>query len=633
MDVASSPLSSPPASDPTASDQYGLSSKHIYRPVRQLPYELAQHVQIYFGEHLFTQALSLLTSLLSSGASSLESAMPTYVPGPTHIALCATLAVHPNLTSRTTSREKWGQAISALGLIRLTNTVVGPVNADFAAALGFTRYLNSARYNRNSEGRASHSLITNAGEQDDLTSAQSINSAYANEESIWQRAEDFWHVVGWTLNCACLSKDSNPDDTYERDEPGNMYAARWKQWSVWLDTVLSILEADLALRFSSSASTATAPPLILQYLTSTSTSSHAQLRRITRSIFADGTSKSLNEFPQIFNRELKPPKDPTAPRPSKAKKQEVPVDLDHYIYGDYYMQGGDDGSASDPDDGMGTADLDRSTRVGNLSRRRITPRTSTSNLRAKAVNGNSDTRTPSPDGLGPPEAITLRLRLLSLLSALCSYHPTPSSSKKQIKPTPALSTDDLQPLLVEFIRVLPLPTFRSFLFPTIRAPRLLTDRPQQTLSLPQLLPSILLPRLLESAAPATNPNFTPQRHDSGVIGLAALTTGSLPFRSASATTVDDAKVSLCLEAMLREALVAGKGAKESMQLGMMDVREAVAKGVERRVNRNDEGARSGVRGRKRRGNGGGAIGEEEEEEAWQWLVDSGERMAGLVKDV
>ena len=53
--------------------------------------------------------------------------------------------------------------------------------------------------------------------------------------------------------------------------------------------------------------------------------------------------------------------------------------------------------------------------------------------------------------------------------------------------------------------------------------------------------------------------------------------------------MDDAKVSSCLEALLREALVAGKGAKESMQLGIKDVREAVAKGVDqghdRRSNR------------------------------------------------
>ena len=47
-----------------------------YRPAKPLPFELAHHVLIYFEELLHMQAFNLLTSLLSSGASSFNQTSP-----------------------------------------------------------------------------------------------------------------------------------------------------------------------------------------------------------------------------------------------------------------------------------------------------------------------------------------------------------------------------------------------------------------------------------------------------------------------------------------------------------------------------------------------------------------------------
>src|SRR5271170_6024558 len=138
--VPSSPLSTPPLSQPTILGIKRAPTQHLYRPARAIPFELAQHVQVYFEEQLFTQAFNFLISLVSSGAAAIDPTTASLTPSKAHLAIASTLAVHPVLTTRTTSKEKWQQSNLALRLLRLTNKINGPVNADFYDAFAFKKY-------------------------------------------------------------------------------------------------------------------------------------------------------------------------------------------------------------------------------------------------------------------------------------------------------------------------------------------------------------------------------------------------------------------------------------------------------------------------------------------------------------
>jgi hypothetical protein len=140
--MSTSPLSSPPNSQlPVHTTPPRLKA---YHPARALPFELNNHITIYFEETLYTQAFALLQSLVSSAAHA-ESSDATFVPSPTQLALASTLTVHPALTTRTTSKEKWSQADSALRLLRLVSKIAGPVNADFRHAFKFVSFKFGSR--------------------------------------------------------------------------------------------------------------------------------------------------------------------------------------------------------------------------------------------------------------------------------------------------------------------------------------------------------------------------------------------------------------------------------------------------------------------------------------------------------
>src|SRR4051812_8932391 len=108
MSPTSSPLSSPPLSQPEpqpARQTKPPSKARHYRQPRALPFELSQHVLISFEDPLSPQASTPLFSPLPPSPASRDPATPAFIPSPIHLSLSATLAVHPTLTTRTTSRE------------------------------------------------------------------------------------------------------------------------------------------------------------------------------------------------------------------------------------------------------------------------------------------------------------------------------------------------------------------------------------------------------------------------------------------------------------------------------------------------------------------------------------------------
>ena len=152
-----------------------------------------------------------------------------------------------------------------------------------------------------------------------------------------------------------------------------------------------------------------------------------------RAIFADGSTRPLNEFREVFHNELRPAKDTT----TQHKQRTVDVNIDKDEFGDYLAARSSSDSTSDRDD----------TRPSKRARtrtpsRRATPRSSNESMRSAYEDDNSSTNASST--LGPPSALRLRMRLLQLLSAV--------SGHDDLIRTTFTDTDELYTLFVEFIK-------------------------------------------------------------------------------------------------------------------------------------------------------------------------------------
>jgi hypothetical protein len=522
-----------------------------YRPPRVLPFELSQHVLIYFEETLYTQAFNLLISLLSSSSASRDPAAAAFVPSPVYLSLAATLAVHPTLTTRTTSREKHDQANAAFRLLRLTNKVVGPVGADVNSAFAFKRFVTNISW---PGGQRSDS---GSGDTDSPTGEEKIDTPFARNESLWSRAEDFWHIVGWAFNCSCLK--STP-----------MYAQRWERWSLWLGFMLQVLEDDWEVRYAAGECQRS---LVWQCI-ATASGGYGKHRRMLRAIFADGSEKATNEFREVFRNELREPTKDS----EKVKKREVDVNVEAEIYGDY--MGRDDDDVSD-EEILPTAG--KRTRTRDPSTRRVTPRDSAASLKGEYESSESEIPSDKAALLGGSEALSLRLRLLHLLSNVADQFPSDF-----------MEAEELFTLFVEFIRPLPLPAFQLVVLPSLF--------PAFSEDAHLTLCELLLQRMLEAAAP----NTRSERY----LTQSKMENLYLPYAANKASHVDNAKVSLLLESMLRYFFRAGS-LQRKPELGKaleagIEARRRKARNDSQRTGKNDDGV------------------------AWAWLTESGERMRDIV---
>ena len=342
--ATSSPLSEPPSSDNALRATGNNLTPRSYRSVNELPFELAQHVQTYYEETLFTQAFDFLISLVSNSISSRDSSAPILLPGPPHLALAATVSLHPGFTTRTTEREKWNQANAANRLLRLILSTAGPVKANVCDAFRFTKY----------DGRISRLSGGGRYSDDEESADAAFKTRYATTGSIFTRVDDFWSLIGWAFNCSCL-----PD----------AHAARWAHYEIFLTFMLDLLETDWQLHFTANT---TEESLIWQYIELAS-GGFGRARRIVRGVFADGSAKSLNEFREVFKNELKPPKDEAL----KYKSRTVKVDIDENEFGDYLAPNDSDVSEND----TATPEFRTSKRKRTPSRR-TTSRTSNESLRS-----------------------------------------------------------------------------------------------------------------------------------------------------------------------------------------------------------------------------------------------------------
>jgi hypothetical protein len=455
------------------------------REVQETPHELIQHLQSYYEEDLNSQGLDLLYSITSNSVSSSNVRAPVSVPPPSHIALAATLAVHPHTTTRTEDRAKLAQSTSALKLLRLLYSVAGP-NPPFDEAFRFRKFQDNFFH-----------VPTRA--KRDVYAQIETRHQYTEANSLFARAEDFWALMGWALNCSCLL---------------DMYAERWKVYEPLLSLMVDILEADYIRQHEKET---WEESIFWSYIELASGGS-GRSRRIFRALFADGSSRNLNEFRAIFNNELR--------RPTQKVEEVVKheIDLENDEFADYGKVSSDDS----PDEGG-----DRPAK-----RARLRSRTRTQSLKGsnESLNGayqaDGDRRT-----LGPPEAIRLRTRLLRLLAAVATQPSLIAHSS-----TSFVAEDELYTLFVEFVKPLPIPMFQQIILPNTSGNASFDAYTHVRMC------EAILERTLESRAP---------RSDDADLTAARLIQHFLPY-AASGTSVDaQLRVALLIEALTRAAQKAG----------------------------------------------------------------------------
>lgn len=481
---------------------------------------------IYLEEGLYHQALSLLTSLLISGSAS-YSPPPAFLPPPQYLALIATLAVHPTLTTRAKDLDRIQAANLALRYLRLVLKHAGPVNGNLNDAFAFNSLSPSSR--RGGSGRR---RTTGEGVNSSIDDDEGIDIELANVGSLWTRAEEFWHVVGWCFNCSIL------------------YKRRWERWNAWLTYMLEVLEADWDAREHEEGDKSREKSLILKYINSGVTTAGRQ-RKILRAVFADGHKKSVAEFGEIWQNETKELKKDT-----DIKKAEKKIDIEDDNYGDYMEDEDDEDLEDSPKD--------------------LSP----------SPEPTSQTRDSIPnvaDDLGGMDSVNLRLRLLSLLSKVSA-----------VLPDEFTDLNALYDNFLDHIRSLPMPAFFLIISPTT----LRVFTPAAASSLTQYV----LRSLIAAAAPLPlNDNMSQD----------ILEHSYLPYAANTSSLVDNTKVSLCVETLLRlldyhVGLAWTPGLQEAAEAGIK-ARTAKAKKKQTRRGTDGDGRCDGT-----------------------WLAASAERIWGVV---
>jgi hypothetical protein len=546
-----------PSSAPTSSQLEPTRPPPSYRNVQPLPHQLLEHCTVCLEEQLFSQAILLLSSTITAGNGTSK---PAFVPPAPHLSLLATLVVHPSMTTRTTSKEKQTAADDALRYLRHVNTLTSADASGLTKALQF-RDGDSSRSKR---ARTRHS--GDISSDDENEDPGRIRSNYAMKDSLFANAEDFWAVVGWAFNCSVAHRN------------------RWDRWRLWLEFVLDVLEDDLDSRHRQARESpeerdeVLSKSLLAHYLAPFVDQGRGPKRRIMRAILADGTQTSLNQFPSVFTNETLPPK----------VKQETKLgakrslDLDQGDFGDYFDSDSD--STPGPQQKSG----------------RTSTRRSSTNLSRQDSPASPSTPQPQPTSSTPLsshggfESLSLRLRLLALLTTISS-----------LSPSLFLDPEDLFDLYTEFLRPLPLPVFSFFILPNPNS----TSRARRTIdanSLASLIQMLLRP-LLSSAAPVSNANS---------LTAESFATHFAPFAANVSSVGENARVGICVEGLLRllwtEGVLANAGE---------DVRRNVKRAVETGITIREEKAS----GDGRRKNAGKSA------EEWRFLVAGGERMRALLE--
>ncbi len=280
-----------------------------------------------------------------------------------------------------------------------------------------------------------------------------------------------------------------------------LHRKRWASWKLWLDFLIDVLEKDWEARgvgfgedgaLNEGEHDPRENSIIVRSLTSGDGTTGKE-RRVVRAVFADGGSRAAGEFTEIWKNETKERK-----RDTEHKRITRKIDFAADDYGDYMDEDREsdlEDSDSDPKDNYPRAPE------------------STSNANLPDLS----------EPLGGIEAINLRLRLLSLLSTVSI-----------VLAHKFIILDNLLDLYREHIRPLPPPTFF-----TLMSPIQLRHFPAETAS---LFIKYILGSLIAASAPLPTEDTLSQE---------TVESCYLPFAANTSSIADNAKVSLCVEALLR----------------------------------------------------------------------------------
>jgi hypothetical protein len=327
-----------------ALEAVGARPRHKQRrPTKQASYELTNHAKAYLEggqcmRHHKTHIIKLtltpdasgydfLFSLLAAGTSISRPAQPYigFLAPPSYISFASSIIADPRFTTKAQSRDAAKGSNAALRYLQCVHTTIDdPAYPTIRKAFNFPKERNR---------RSAPNYRASASQSPKLSSdIDRIAGEAANEKSLWYRADDFWHVVGWAFNCATTHKK------------------RWGRWKLWLATMLDFLEADWAVCTKqsnwegASDETTLQQSLLWHYIVGydAAPTNRAKRRRIVRAIFATATPESLQDYPEIWDRET------AAPR--RKNNEDQPVGEVDFETGELADYGSDEDMQDAPDD-------------------------------------------------------------------------------------------------------------------------------------------------------------------------------------------------------------------------------------------------------------------------------------------
>lgn len=237
-----------------------------------------------------TGGYTFLESLLSSGTSISTPAKPyRALLAPTaQLALAASLVVYPATTTKARSDEDRSGSDAALRYLRHVCTVISPLNDQLRAAFTFPDE-RSRRRTAASRG------VAHSPSPDNIGDTERLKGLAANVQSLWYRANDFWHVVGWAFNCSVAHKK------------------RWERWKLWLGLMIGLMEKEweercrLAKERNADKDKILMESLLWHYISTDDPTNRSNRRRMTKAILAMGTARSIRHFPEIWEDETVEP--------------------------------------------------------------------------------------------------------------------------------------------------------------------------------------------------------------------------------------------------------------------------------------------------------------------------------------
>lgn len=186
-------------------------------------------------------------------------------------------------------------ASRSITFLRSLLNIIGPVNANLDEAFSLIPSIPKS-------GRRSRYSGEENGSESEDDEMEHVRGVVANQGRLRRCAKDFWHIVGWALNCSVI------------------HPHRWKYWKVWLDYMLDVMDADWNEREAQDKEdeafqaklqndpkaqcdfTKLRSSIVVKYMSDVKGRS-AAVRRVVGSAFTDGGTDDLRSYPEVFQNE------------------------------------------------------------------------------------------------------------------------------------------------------------------------------------------------------------------------------------------------------------------------------------------------------------------------------------------